>query len=86
MALDRNRDGWPESTWPYVVECRAADSAKVSERLRWALERFDWSELWWGDGEAPPIARRTLARSPMCLWCVPRRQWSSLLGRSATEF
>lgn len=87
LALVSSACDWPEPGAGRLVYCTAPITTEGTQRaLRAALARYDWSELWWGEGEAPPLVDRDRARSLMSVWSVPRKDWPGLLGTNREVF
>ena len=87
LALVDDVAPWPEDARRHLVEVAGPlDGPPPRRALVEAIERYDWSELWWGEDPAPALADRRRLASLMCAWSVPRTAWSALMGTTRAVF
>lgn len=87
LAIGHDVTDWPLDQRRNLIDCsETIHAARTQEAVRAAFRRYNWSELWWGEGRAPSLELRNQARSLMSMWSVPRAKWPQLLGTRCDDF
>lgn len=87
LAIGDERQEWPEQERRRLIALTdPMHPTHFQAAVQAVLNRYEWSELWWGSGAAPSLADRHRLQSLMCIWCVPKRQWPVLMGDTRETF